>query len=160
MSPLRLHGGIIRANACFLLKKRGWRCRRQKRLRGHHQVGEANPLALQGHLFRQHESQPRQEPLHCGVHKTKANLYKQKYSKDLTKAAMGIGEGSCYRHRSLCWVKTKQEELLVEEVEAASPCLLLLRRHFLLLLQYSEAGSPRLGQVLSRHLPAPSQPPS
>ena len=47
----------------------GWRCRRQKRLRGHHQVGEANPLALQGHLFRQHESQPRQEPLHCGVHK-------------------------------------------------------------------------------------------
>ena len=39
-------------------------------------------------------------------------------------------------HRSLCWVKTNQEDLLVEEVEAAaSPCLLLLHRHFLLLIQ-------------------------
>jgi len=59
----------------------------------------------------------------------KGEFDKAEHSKDLTKAAMG---------RSAAIVRSQKPLLgqdLVEEVEAASPCLLLLRRHFLLLLQ-------------------------
>ena len=71
------------------------------------------------------------------VTNTLENIECFQYSHTLQRSYLILG------HRGLCWVKTQQVDLLMEEVEAASPCLLLLRRHFLLLLQGGESTPAR-----------------